>query len=111
VAKKRLKKENREALQGILADPDTPADVQIKILQTLVGQSEGSTFFETMFRELLSYAECPNCQHETHWAIPEKELNRMGFVSTERDKRVPRTTTKADCPEYGQACIKKKLSV
>lgn len=108
---KGLKKENQRALMQILADPDTPADVQVSLWKKILSDSDDSTFFETMFRELASYGECPFCAHENHWAVPEKELNLMGYVSSDKDPRVKPSTTDKDCPEFGQACPKKKLGV
>lgn len=103
--------ESQKALMAILADVDTPADVQVKILAQMLDTKGGSTFFETMFRDLSSFGACPCCGHENHWAIPEQELNLMGFVSAERDPRVHRETNKNICASYEQACPKKKISV
>jgi hypothetical protein len=34
----------------------------------------------------------------------------MGYVSKDEDERVPEHTTEKDCPEYQQACLKKKIT-
>jgi len=34
----------------------------------------------------------------------------MGYVSKEEDDRVPETTDEKSCPEFQQACLKKKTT-
>jgi hypothetical protein len=43
--------------------------------------------------------------------IPEDDLNKKGWVSNERDERVPRTTDEESCPKWQQACKKKKVII
>lgn len=103
--------ENAKVLAELVIEPTTPEALRIKILNKLLEASEGSSFFRTMFEEKLSFAECPECGHENHWLIPEDELNKMGYVSHERDSRVPRATNSETCTSWEEACAKKKVIV
>jgi len=102
--------ENAAALSEMLADPVTSENVRLQIIQTLMDEGKSDTFFETMFRELMSLGKCPYCSHETHWLCPEDDLNQMGWVSFEKDPRVVRNPTAKDCPEWQEACNKKRLT-
>lgn len=108
---KSLAEKNAEVLINMLLDPDTPPDLQVKVMQKLMAARHENTFFATMAREQISYGDCPSCGHSNFWAIPEDELNKIGYVSHEKDKRVPKKTTAAECPKWQQACAKSKLKV
>lgn len=102
---------NFDVMVKMLADPDTPPDLQVNIMSGILEAREDNSFFTAMFRDLVSFGACPHCGHENHWLIPERDLNQTGYVSAERDQRVKRSTTGADCPEFGEACVKKKILV
>ena len=108
---KSLAEKNAEVLINMLMDPDTPPDLQVKVMLKLMAARHENTFFATMFREQVSFGACPNCSHENFWAVPEDELNKIGYVTHERDKRVKRNPKKADCAKWAEACPKKKLTV
>jgi hypothetical protein len=101
---------NAAALANMLVDPQTSENVRIQIINELNAADNSNTFFETMFAEQLSLSNCPNCLHTNHWLIPEDNLNQMGWVSAQEDKRVKPHTSKNDCPPYQEACAKKKVS-
>jgi len=100
--------QNAAALAEMLADPQTNPTVRLQIITEILQSSENQTFFQTMFEEEISLAECPCCKHKNFWLIPEDDLNEMGFVSHEEDERVHRHTTSETCEEYAEACSKKK---
>lgn len=102
--------ENAQALAEMLADPVTSENIRLQIINSLLEDGKDSTFFETMFKELMSFGSCPYCDHENHFLIPEDDLNQMGWVTYEKDKRVPRNPTSKDCPEFQEACTKKKTT-
>jgi hypothetical protein len=101
---------NAKALAEMLADPSTPENIKLNIINELLADKKDETFFETIFEEALSQGLCPFCQHKNHWVIPEDDLNTMGHVTSEKDKRVKIHTTKDDCPEFQESCGKKKLN-
>ncbi len=101
---------NAQALAEMLSDPTTSEHVRLQIINEILEQSKDQTFFETMFIEELTLAVCPFCKHKTHWLIPEDDLNQMGWVSHEQDKRVKKHTTIKDCEIFQEACSKKKSS-
>jgi hypothetical protein len=101
---------NAAALADMLADPVTSENIRLQIINEILDQSKGDTFFETMYTEAMSFAECPFCHFETHWLIPEDDLNTIGWVSSEKDKRVKNHTTKDDCAEFMESCSKKKTT-
>lgn len=101
---------NAAVMAEIISDPVTSEHVKLQILNTLLEVERDATFFETIFKEGMSLCECPNCGFETHWAVPEDDLNQMGYVTANEDSRVKKHTTKDDCPKYMEACAKKKLS-
>jgi len=102
---------NAAVLAELVIDPATPEALRIKILNKLLEASEGSSFFRTIYDESLSYAACPDCGHESHWLVPEDELNRLGWVSSEKDKRVPIATNEKTCPKWMEACSKKRIFI
>ena len=102
---------NAKILADLVADPGTTDQLRVKIITKLLESREGQDFFRTLFEEGLSFGECPCCGHMTHWAIPEETLNEMGWVSHEKDKRVPTKTTIDNCPTFQEACLKKKITM
>jgi hypothetical protein len=102
--------ENATALAEMLADPMTSEPVRLQIINSLLEDDRDATFFETMMKEAMSLANCPFCDHENYWLIPEDDLNQMGWVSFESDARVKANPTKEDCPEFQEACKKKKTT-
>jgi len=102
---------NAGALTEILINPATPESVRLQIINELNESEKSSSFFETMFNELLTLGRCPCCAHENHWLVPEDDLSQMGWVTSEKDNRVPKHTDAKACPEYAEACSKKKVSV
>jgi len=105
-----LDRANAQVLAELVVDPDTTETLRVQILNKLLEGREGQTFFQTMFEELLSFGECPHCEHKNHWAIPEDDLNQMGWVTNEQDSRVIERTTKKDCNVFQEACKKKKIT-
>lgn len=102
-------KENAQILLSLALDEDTTEHTRIQIFTKLLQSKKDKNFFETMLRELMSYGACPECNHENHWLIPEDDLNQMGWITADKDTRVKRNTTVADCDRYEEACIKKKV--
>ncbi len=102
---------NAEALTEILVNPATPESVRLLIINELNESEKSNSFFETMFNELLTVGRCPHCAHENHWLIPEDDKSQMGWVTPEKDNRVPKHTDKKSCPEFAEACSKKIVSV
>ncbi len=102
--------ENAKALSEMLADAVTSENVRLQIIQVLMDEGKDDTFFETMFRELMSLGDCPCCGHESHWLIPEDDLNQFGWVSYEKDPRVSRNPTAKECPDWQEACNKKRVT-
>ena len=98
---------NAAALGEMLADPMTTESIRLQIINQLLEEDKGATFFQTMFKEGLSFAPCPFCEHENYWLIPEDDKNQMGWVTAEKDERVKANPTKTDCPEFQEACKKK----
>lgn len=105
-----LDAKNAAVLAELVVDPLTTEHTRVQILNMLLSSGEEKNFFATMFKERLSFGACPNCAHENHWLIPEDELNQMGWVSAEKDDRVKLNTKKEDCPEFQEACAKKKTN-
>lgn len=106
-----LEKDNAQILAELIVDPNTPDALRVTILNKLLDQTDAENFFETIFQEDLSFGVCPCCGHENHWLVPEEELNRVGYVSYEKDERVKRMTTIEDCGEFQEACAKKKVNI
>ncbi len=103
--------ENAAVLADIVVDPFTPDPLRVQILNKLLEGTQSENFFDTIFLEGLDVGECPNCGHSNHWLIPEDDLNKRGFVTHERDSRVPQYTDAAICPQWQEACKKKKVSI
>lgn len=103
-------KKNAEILLALALDEATTEHTRIQIFTKLLENKKEGSFFETMFRDKMSYGECPNCKHKNHWLIPEDDLNKIGYVTSKVDLKVKNHTTIDDCPELQEACIKKKVS-
>jgi hypothetical protein len=102
---------NAAILAEMLVDLQTSEAVRLQIINELNEQSKTSDFFEAMFNEMLSLGECPGCGHQNHWLVPEDKLNTFGWVSSTNDSRVKAHTVEADCPDYMEACSKKKVTM
>lgn len=100
---------NASVLAELVVDPLTTDHSRVAILNMLLSTVQEKDFFTTMFKDGLSLGECPECGHQNHWLIPEDILNTMGFVTHNEDPRVDAHTTKEDCPEFQEACQKKKV--
>ena len=100
--------QNAQALIALLSDPTTDARIRMQIIGEILEASKADTFFESMFAEGMSLGDCPCCGHQNHWLIPEEELNVMGWVTAEKDDRVPVHTNDKSCSEFAEACVKKK---
>jgi phage FluMu protein Com len=101
---------NAAALAEMVADQQTSEPVRLQIINEILEASVNETFFEKMFAEDLSLAKCPHCKHENHWLIPEDDLNQIGWVTSDKDSRVPKHTSEDLCSEYAEACSKKKVT-
>lgn len=101
---------NAATLAELLVDPSTSEAVRLQIINELNEASKNETFFEAMFNEVLSLGACPCCHHKNHWLIPEDDLNQMGWVSYKKDTRVKEKPDRRSCPDYQEACSKKKTT-
>lgn len=102
---------NAEVLAELVIDTQTPEALRVQIINKLLDGTEHDNFFRTIFGENLSYGQCPKCEHWNHWLVPEDDLNQMGWVTHDKDDRVPRMTTKADCETWMESCRKKKVII
>ncbi len=105
-----LDEANAAVLVELITGANISESLRIQAMQKLTASKDNDTFFQTMLEEDLTYGECPHCQHKNHWLVPEEELNQMAYVSKEEDDRVPDTTDDKSCPEFQQACLKKKCT-
>ena len=101
---------NASTLAEMLVDPATTEAVRLQIINDILEAAGDNTFFETMMKEDMSKSACPMCKHKTHWLVPEEDLNQMGWVSSEKDSRVPQHSSSAICPEFAEACLKKRTT-
>lgn len=108
---KSLEEKNAAVLVDLILDPETPTDLKVKMIGRLLAARRGDNFLVTMLREMVSHGACPGCGHENHWLVPEEELNKVGLVTAELDRRVKAKTTAGDCPKWQEACAKKKVSI
>ena len=106
-----LDKVNADILADMIADPDTPDHMRVRMIGRLLEAKKSDNFFVKLFEERLSYGKCPYCQHASHWLIPEEELAQIGWISHKQDPRVKRETTSEDCPQWQEACGKKKITI
>jgi hypothetical protein len=104
----RADEENVKVMTDLVVNPDTPDPLKVKILQRFAEMKEDASFFDTILSDDLDFGECPHCGHANNWLIPEKELNQRGIVTSVRDPRVPNFTSEEICPEFHEACQKKK---
>lgn len=102
---------NASALVDMLTDLNTSENIRIQIINELNEAQKDQPFFETMFIEEMSLGACPHCNHKNHFLIPEDVLSQMGWVTHKEDKRVRAHTTSHTCPEFAEACKKKKTTV
>jgi len=101
-----------EALVEIVVDSNTPDHNRILALNKLMEiRKKDTSYFETITDSELSYGACPCCGHKNHWLVPEQELNVQGIVTSDLDENVPLYTSVETCPEYAEACAKKKISL
>lgn len=103
--------ENARTMAELVVDPTTTEALRVQILNKLLESKGDANFFVTMFQEKLTFGACPECGHENHWGIPEDDLNQMGWVTSERDPRIPRSIADMNCPEFHEACLKKKVVI
>ena len=101
---------NAITLADLVISPSTTPALQVRILNKLIEGRKDPNFLMTMLDGKMSFGECPGCGHENHWLIPETNLNELGWVSADKDKRVKRETTAKDCPTYQEACMKRRIS-
>lgn len=106
-----LDEANAQVLAELVVDSQTGEHLKVQIINKLVEARENQTFFQTIFEENLSLGNCPHCDHENHWLIPENDLNEMGHVTSAVDLEVPETTTEENCPEFAESCLKKKITM
>jgi hypothetical protein len=103
-------KKNAEVMAELIVDPVTTDDLKVKIITKILEAREGINFFQTMFEENLSWGACPCCGHENHFGIPEDQLNQMGWVTSHKDPKVLEATDEKTCPQWQQACSKKRIT-
>lgn len=106
-----LDESNAQIMAELISDVNTTEHLRVNIITKLLESREGNSFFRTIFEEGLSFASCPNCGHQNHWAIPEDDLNEMNWITHEKDSRVPRNTDSKSCPKYQEACGKKRITI
>ena len=109
--KESLEQANARTLAELAVDSQTSENLRVKIIQKLLDNTQHGNFFATLFSEALSAGHCPNCNHYNHWLVPETNLNEMGWLSSDKDKKVVKQTKAKDCPRYQEACRKKKISI
>ncbi len=105
-----LNEANAAVLVELITGADISENLRIQAMEKLTDAKKDQNFFRTMLEEGLTKGKCPHCDHENHFLIPEEELNQMGYVSREEDERVPETTNAETCPEFQEACLKKKIT-
>lgn len=105
-----LDEANAAVLVELITGANISENLRIQAMEKLTASKDNESFFQTMLAENLTYGGCPHCQHENHWMVPEEQLNQMGYVSKDEDDRVPETTDDKSCPEFQQACLKKKIT-
>jgi len=98
------------SLAEMLVDPQTSPPVRLQIIEMLLEEDRGASFFDMMLKEGMSHGRCPNCKHENEWLIPEEELNVRNIITHEKDPRVKQHTSVDTCKEFAEACSKKKTT-
>ena len=106
-----LDRANAKVLAELVVDPQTTERLKVQILNKLTEGREGQDFFLTLFEEALSLGNCPYCNLQSHWGIPENNLNEMSWVSYKRDPRVHEHSSEEICSDYQESCLKKKITV
>ena len=106
-----LDEANAAVLVELITGPNITETLRIQAMERLVGSKEGQDFSRTIFEEKLSFGKCPHCSFECEWLVPEDDANLMGWVSHKEDNRVLEYTDSESCPEYEQACKKKKINI
>lgn len=106
-----LDAKNAAVLADLVVEPTTPESLKVQILNKLLEGAQSDNFFDAIFKEKLDMGSCPKCGHLNHWLIPEDELNKRGVVSSELDPRVPLATDESNCPQWQEACKKKKITI
>ena len=101
---------NAAVLVELITGPNISENLRIQAMEKLTASKDNDTFFHTMLIEGLTIGVCPHCQHKNHWLVPEEELNQMGYVSHKEDDRVVEQTNEEICPEFQEACLKKKIT-
>jgi hypothetical protein len=105
-----LNADNAAVLAELVVDPLTTEDTRVQILNMLSEIGVSENFFAEMYKLDSSFGSCPKCGHENHWLIPEDELAILGWVTPEKDDRVPQNTNAKICPRWQEACPKKKTN-
>lgn len=105
-----LEEENAKILADLVVDPMTTESLRIKILNKLLERKFDQNFFDLIMKEELDFGACPCCGYESHWLVPETELNQRGWVSYIKDSRVHQNTTAEICPQFQESCTKKKVT-
>lgn len=105
-----LDEANAAVLAELITGPNISENLRIQAMEKLTASKDNDSFFQTMLEEKLTYGECPHCKHKNHWMVPEEELNQMGYVSKDKDRRVPEQTDIKSCSEFQEACLKKKVT-
>lgn len=101
---------NASVLSDMLVDRQTSEAIRLQIINELNEATKTDTFFEAIFNEALSFGPCPCCGHENHWLVPEDNLSQMGWVTSDKDSRVPRHTDSKTCSQWAEACSKKRVT-
>ena len=109
--KETLEQANARTLAELAVDSQTSEDLRVKIIQKLLDNTQHGNFNATVYAEGLSAGHCPKCNHFQHWLVPEANLNEMGWVTSDKDKKVVRQTKSKDCARYAEACKKKKINI
>jgi hypothetical protein len=102
--------QNAAALAEMLADPQTSEAVRLQIINEILESERGASFFDLMVQESMTLGNCPNCKHRNHWLVPEEELNIRGWITHEEDSRCHQHTNEEICPEFSEACMKKRVT-
>lgn len=103
--------ENAKVMAELIVDPQTSDHLRVTIINKLLESGGDTDFFPTIFEEKMSHGQCPLCNHENHWLIPEDVLNKMGWVTSQEDLEVVELTDEASCAKWQEACKKKKVTI
>lgn len=103
--------QNAKVMADLIIEPTTTDHLRVSIINKLLESKDNPDFFPTLFEEKMSEGDCPCCGIKLHWLIPEDNLNKMGWVTSRVYPQVPQETNKEDCPQWQEACKKKKVTV